>query len=592
MSSTGEVATASEATPVPWQVPGPDVSTAAFMDNCDHVARVFQEQVLDAHGGPLQYLQAKLREKEEQQSFCCWLWSAFPLQLDQVYHLENPLPSVDPAHIGDATVCKAHIAMFAYNKSCTMKPPPSGHSAKLLLQHLLMDGAVTGGEPLQVKHVEPDCQIQPPWKNESNGWPIDPFSLGFVKGALRASTLLSLLHMFWQDGQGLKLLETFNKLQASVVSGIFVVHVRHVSLQEEVFHNFKLSLRGSIRRPPNLLTWVGALSQLKLKGYEDSAGVIARFNSTVGSSFQLAGAKAAAVGNLMSHFPPLLLDLLQAHVSKFGWDSCVLSDDSLSSKKILPLFVHKSPHKAWKKFCAMSTSATTLTFRRLIRDFEKAPPFGRRKADKSTIESLAEMAALVVNLTKQLAELFPLKQADLDQEILDKWVEASPGLDLELHEASTEKKESLAVTDIKAFRAVADMLHCKIPVPKTAEDIQLADLDEGKFQLLKKQLDYDRAVFRAYQLKMQSHESAVHHAKIEWKQKLQQEAAHWSTSWLSKKCKIFSYDASQTGALQKLANDNMQALIRSAGLERSSVVACRILVIQFGFSTLVNLNKL
>ncbi|CAJ1415004.1 unnamed protein product [Effrenium voratum] len=90
-------------------------------------------------------------------------------------------------------------------------------------------------------------------------------------------------------------------------------------------------------------------------------------------------------------------------------------------------------------------------------------------------------------------------------------------------------------------------------------------------------LDYDRAVFRAYQLKMQSHESAVHHAKIEWKQKLQQEAAHWSTSWLAKKCKIFSYDASQTGALQKLANDNMQALIRSAGLERSSVAVLSIL---------------
>ncbi|CAJ1413832.1 unnamed protein product, partial [Effrenium voratum] len=363
------------------------------------------------------------------------------------------------------------------------------------------------------------------------------------------------------------MLEVFDKLKASC-QAIYVHHIKHVSLQDEVFYNFRVSLRGAIRRPPNLLTWVGTLSQLKQKGYEDSAAVISRFNSGVAKNFQLVGSKATAIGNLMTLFPADLLALLQNHVSKYGWDSCVLSDDNLSTKKILPNFVHKSPHKSWKKFAAMSVTSTTLTFRRLMRDFGKASPHGRRKADKATVEGLAEMAALVVNLSKQLAELFPLKQADLEAEIYDKWVEGSPGLDLELHEVCTEKKESLVVTDIKAFRAVADLLQCKIPVPKATEEVQLSELAMSKFELLKKQLDYDQTAFRVHQAKVKNYEHAVHHAKLEWKQKLRSEAMQWCTSWLAKKCKIFVYDPSHSGELTKLASDHAQTLIKGAGLSK------------------------
>ena len=132
--------------------------------------------------------------------------------------------------------------------------------------------------------------------------------------------------------------------------------------------------------------------------------------------------------------------------------------------------------------------------------------------------------------------------AHLEAEIYDKWVEGSPGLDLELHEVCTEKKESLVVTDIKAFRAVADLLQCKIPVPKATEEVQLSELAMSKFELLKKQLDYDQTAFRVHQAKVKNYEHAVHHAKLEWKQKLRSEAMQWCTSWLAKKCKIFVYD--------------------------------------------------
>ena len=141
----------------------------------------------------------------------------------------------------------------------------------------------------------------------------------------------------------------------------------------------------------------------------------------------------------------------------------------------------------------------------------------------------------------------------------------SPGLDLELHEVCTEKKESLVVTDIKAFRAVADLLQCKIPVPKATEEVQLSELAMSKFELLKKQLDYDQTAFRVHQAKVKNYEHAVHHAKLEWKQKLRSEAMQWRTSWLAKKCKIFVYDPSHSGELTKLASDHAQTLIKGAG---------------------------
>ncbi|CAJ1427868.1 unnamed protein product [Effrenium voratum] len=153
----------------------------------------------------------------------------------------------------------------------------------------------------------------------------------------------------------------------------------------------------------------------------------------------------------------------------------------------------------------------------------------------------------------------------------------SPGLDLELHEVCTEKKESLVVTDIKAFRAVADLLQCKIPVPKATEEVQLSELAMSKFELLKKQLDYDQTAFRVHQAKVKNYEHAVHHAKLEWKQKLRSEAMQWCTSWLAKKCKIFVYDPSHSGELTKLASDHAQTLIKGAGLSKPAVATLSVL---------------
>lgn len=566
----------SAGTPVPWEVALADPSDAKFKDQVELAVQAYQEHVLEKHGGPMQYLIAHLQSSDAQprESFLAWLWATFPLEGDKHYQLEHPFPAVTMEKRGETLPCKAHIAMLGFNEECSLKPPPSAHASLQLVHHVLNEGFQTSGKPLLVKHVDQGSLVMTsPWASEAMGMPVAPFSLGYVKGMLRASTALALLHMFWHHGQADALLQTFRALKESC-STVYVFHIQLPSVESEVFQNFLLSIRDSISKPPNFITWLHTLRQLKQKGYEDSAAVISRFNALVPKSAWLVGAKANALGNVMALFPSSLIQDLETHVSKWGWEGSALSDDCLSTKKVLPTHRHKAPHKSWKQLCSMSETATALTFKRIIRDHEK-PGACCKKVDKQKVDSLAETAALLVNLSTQMMEQFPVKMQDVETHIFEAWLDGSHGWDLELHEVQTEKREKLAVTDVKMFRDVIDMLKCQRPVaPGASAEILLIRLDEDKWTLILKQLEYDFQAFRVYLSKMQSFEVAVHHAKLEWNKRRREEAAQWSTQWMSQKCHIFAYDPQSTGQLNRLLAEHCLALLKNNSLEKTAVVTC------------------
>ena len=185
----------------------------------------------------------------------------------------------------------------------------------------------------------------------------------------------------------------------------------------------------------------------------------------------------------MHFFSQELLDYIQAHVSQWGWEGCCLSDDVLSSKKILPTHVFKSPHKSWKRLVAMSEDSCMLLFRRIFADHEKAPG---KKMEKSAVEQQAERAALVTNLAKELCQNVPVQKADAQKEILDKW-------------------------------HVAESLQCQKPVTDSSGTVELriTQLDQDKFQLVLSQLTYDMNAFRIYKKKIEDVQTNVRHVKME-----------------------------------------------------------------------------
>ena len=564
-------------TPAPWSVRALEGLEVEKTDRAQHHFECFKKIVLEDFGGPAQYLRKKLETHAAQQEFTAFLWQQFPLAPDLQHQLSQPVPEVEVSKLGQHTPVRVHVAMLGFLPAASLKPDPVAHSAGLLVQHILSEGFLSGEGPLLCKVIKEDLGLAPfcPWREGMlrHQKSLGIFSLGYTKGMLRACTLLSLLHMWMDDGAEESFMSNFPHVMKSCQE-IFVHFVSLPSAQEEIFHNFRMSLRGSIRRPPNLLTWVGVLQALKQHGYEDSGEVIARFNGTVARQMQLQGSKAVAIGNLMTHFPADLLQLLTSHASKHGWESCALSDDNLSTKKVLPVFVFKSPHKTWKRLCAGSPEASRLCFQRVIADFEKQTGT-RRKPERNHVEQLAEMACLVVNLSKELQEQFPLKMATIQTEIFDKWIAANPGLDLELHEVMSEKRANLSAIDVNFFRMVADLVQTKAPVTDTGVvQMQLTQLDQDKYQLTCKQLEYDVNAFRIYKDRLESVATAVHHAKVEWRKKAQDETAEWVRSWLAKRSHIGMFEEKEDCSMMRAVQQATINLLRSNGINKTNTVTC------------------
>ena len=130
-------------------------------------------------------------------------------------------------------------------------------------------------------------------------------------------------------------------------------------------------------------------------------------------------------------------------------------------------------------------------------------------------------------------ETFPISKADVEKHIFEPWLEGAHGWDLEMHEVQEEKREKLVVNDIKSFRHVIDICNCKAPVgPSPNAEVLLTRLDEEKWALVCKQLEYDTECFRVY---LQSHQTHVHHVKLKWNQKRREEATQWALQWMQQK---------------------------------------------------------
>lgn len=103
------------------------------------------------------------------------------------------------------------------------------------------------------------------------------------------------------------------------IQEIHCVRVHCRSAREEVFGNFAMSARGSIRKAPNVMTWYYSLESLRTKHNEQDAGLVVReWNKVASLQNQLRGAKAQCVKNLLE-LPKKASELLLTSTLKHGW---------------------------------------------------------------------------------------------------------------------------------------------------------------------------------------------------------------------------------------------------------------------------------
>lgn len=392
----------------------------------------------------MQYLTQRFHTVDELQKYTNWLWNTFPEEPTAPIQQTMPLPIRPHNHIinGVEQPCFVHISQLSFSPAATPREPTRSKTCLELMESFLLDTFLTEHEPLllctggvkgmmshsragllhpRVLGVHPalgessNPQHEPPLAQlgvdsaiAQEAGTIMPFSLAHHKSAARTSSLHMFLVMVMDDDVPIR--EVHPQLWQSI-RRICAWDLEFPCAREEAFSNFKMSARGSIRKPPSLLSWCIMLQKLHKKGERDTAAVVRLWNSQAGKSHQLVGAKSTSVRNLMELCPEEALRAILRDVSAHGWENSPWSDEVFGSKKIFPGQHTRCTTKEWTSRLIVTPQSLLNMLERIINLHNAAPPTCQRKVTKLQAESMAQLAALATSLAAELISLkVPQKQ--------------------------------------------------------------------------------------------------------------------------------------------------------------------------------------
>ena len=310
----------------------------------------------------------------------------------------------------------------------------------------------------------------------------------------------------------------------------------HKSPRDQLFYNFKLGGRGSIRKPPNLIDWTLSLRHLASRaGEKDTSNVVRVWNSQCPVSQQIVGRKSMALKSLMEQMPEDALTLLTTMVSELGWEESPWTEDALASKRILPGYVFRvADSKAWSARQTVSRQSVVLMVDRLRRDVAKKNLRG--KLTEKLVSERAQSAAVIYNVLTEVKTLAPIPPSELDAWLTD-WLEGDAGLDMELRSVILQRDDKFHPKDLPSLRDLLEKhvgrAHGSNHVQQCSEKVrvQATELEETMFELVKKQVAYDKDAFLCHLSRLSNVEKAIYHKKLEWKmqshRQSQQAVEHW-----------------------------------------------------------------
>ena len=190
-------------------------------------------EVRRSGGGPVQYLEKHC----DAAGFRQWLHDCFPLREEIHYsHDEKTLPLVEEKEMSDVLPLTVHVSALGFTRDCSLKPPCGLDLMLTLCDPYLTEGFTTAAEPLMVlQNTTPGISEKLP-ELENGG--LKTFSLGYLKGFARATSLLCLLHFMKKRDVNPE--QQFPALWDSVLR-IRVHHVKTTSRMNEAWTNMKIS---------------------------------------------------------------------------------------------------------------------------------------------------------------------------------------------------------------------------------------------------------------------------------------------------------------------------------------------------------------
>ena len=196
-----------------------------------------------------------------------------------------------------------HLTTLGFDVDCSLKPPPGRDLLCSLIEHFLQDGFVTASEPLLIVQSRPPKSFEnlPVFKPSLKGGDLPTFSLGYLKGFARVSSLMAFLFKVFELKLDLK------KVHEKLYNSLLVVSVHHVAQStkmDEALQYMKLSSRGSLRRMTNVIQMVMMIKNLYSYGMTDFSLFIRKWNLLSVKAHQIIGRRAVTLKLLFECAPP------------------------------------------------------------------------------------------------------------------------------------------------------------------------------------------------------------------------------------------------------------------------------------------------
>ncbi len=172
---------------------------------------------------------------------------------------------------------------------------------------------------------------------------------------------------------------------------------------------------------------------------------------------QLVGAKAVAVQLVVETMPPAVLSFLVEHLGACGdCEASAMSDDVLSSKRIVSSFVLRNRNKDWNHRGRVTAESAEITARWVVGNFMRTPLRIRTRVSKALWEEASEICACLCSFCAEIMSMTLMQATILDEELIQRFIGGGSALELQVTCAVKEKSASFKVTDIPVVKEIIE----------------------------------------------------------------------------------------------------------------------------------------
>ena len=168
------------------------------------------------------------------------------------------------------------------------------------------------------------------------------------------------------------------------------------------------------------------------------------------------------------------------------------------------------------------------------------PPALRKKMDKAQCEAIAEEAAFVVAVVREVQAILPVATEILEEQWVAKYRTGDSDVILEVQSAIMNRNCG-NVRDIGTIQLIMNNHAGATPISSSATAVQVTELQTHTFELKVKQLLYDAQALRVARSKRSSWESQVYHAKLQYRVQAYQECLKAARHFINSNCCIVHY---------------------------------------------------